>query len=1096
MHSDNSPPSDTPPPLDPELEARVVAWSAGELTAPEVAELESLAAQNPAVRAFKAEMDTVQSLLTEAERTETTPLRLAPERRTALLETLSATASATPPAADATQAPAPGQNLAVLPSPRRRSASWLGPTLYFALPAATAACLLGILFFNPHFGMVRKPARPDPSSTAFGASASQFKLGPAFPTAGMPQSKAEKDVGTIDTSRLTAASSEYARQRNQPAPATASDEKIVLNSFNITRADPAAPSAQDLPPSVAAQSPSGVGLSLPAPDFARFRGAQAAPTVDLAAAEAAKSEAFSATASDILSRPIEVTVTASRYAGSSAPASRPSEQGGGGGGRAGSRPAPAPDALAAVNSFNIMETATLSGTGSLVASKDTGDPALRAELQKRIVERVAEARAASIAQRAKADAVSTEGAAPKDQPVMLEPFEVREERSGAYTASSALSSSRLASATTFGSDLPLPPADPARILRDSLAQADTKLARGTLGVASTGSVADAKPATDGQPVALNGFAPLSFHEAGTANLPAQDKTVSGSFGSGSNVITTGGTLASGGNPNGLELDGKEQIQSGHFYGNTGTAPAGAIGAVAGVADEKQKSATTGSEIVKLEAFTVSSEPSGSAKAAKARAVTPAAKVPVAPTKPSAAKPAEADAPRPARTPVTPPPVDETATATTPVSTFSLHVSDVSFRLAAAALARGEKPDPARIRAEEFYNAFDYGDPSPSVGEKIGARIEQAGHPFLPQRNLVRVALRVASAGRGATPLHLTVLLDTSGSMEREDRAASVHRAFEVLVSLLGPADRITLVGFARTPRLLAENTRGDQARTLLDLIKRTPSEGGTNLEEALRLGGELAQRHFATGAQNRVVLLTDGAANLGDAEPEKLATRVETFRQQGLAFDACGVGLDGLDDEILENLARRGDGRYYALNTPADADAGFAQKLAGAFRPAAENVKVQVRFNPARVGHYRLIGFEQHRLREQDFRNDTVDAAELAADENAVALYQVELLPGGDGELGELSVRFRDPATKQMVERSWTLPHDPAAPAFARATPTLQLAGASALLAEKFRGGTGQTIDLRDLAPIAATLRGRYPQDARVQEFVTMIAQARRLFGN
>lgn len=438
---------------------------------------------------------------------------------------------------------------------------------------------------------------------------------------------------------------------------------------------------------------------------------------------------------------------------------------------------------------------------------------------------------------------------------------------------------------------------------------------------------------------------------------------------------------------------------------------------------------------------------------------------------------------------------ESNAAKEPVSTFSLHVSDVSFRLAQMALARGMAPDAGRIRPEEFYNAFDYGDPAPAMSEKVSCRIEQAADPVKQQRNLVRIAMRVPATGHGAgQPLRLTVLLDTSGSMEREDRAAAVHRAMEVLVSLLGPDDRVTLVGFAREPRLLAEQLPGNKAAQLLDIIARTPAQGGTNLEEALRLGGQLARRQFAANAQNRIVLLTDGAANLGNADPAQLAASIDALRQQGVSFDACGVGIDGINDEVLEALTRKGAGRYYVLDTPESADAGFARQLAGAFRPAAENVKVQVRFNPARVGSYRLIGFEQHRLREEDFRNDQVEAAALASGEAAVALYEVEALPQGEGELGEVYVRFRDTATGSMVERSWTMPYDPYAPSFDRATPTMQLAGIAALMAEKLRGGAaGDAIGLAQLAPVVNALRGHYAHEARVQELVAMFEQMRRL---
>ncbi len=458
--------------------------------------------------------------------------------------------------------------------------------------------------------------------------------------------------------------------------------------------------------------------------------------------------------------------------------------------------------------------------------------------------------------------------------------------------------------------------------------------------------------------------------------------------------------------------------------------------------------------------------------------------------------ADKPVPRPAAAPP-PAPIEEVNAAQEAVSTFSLHVSDVSFKLALAALASGTWPDRATIRPEEFYNAFDYGDPATAASEKISCRIEQAAHPFAQQRNLVRIAMRVPATGRGAgQPLHLTVLLDTSGSMERPDRHATVRSALATLVGLLGPADRLTLVGFARQPRLLVEALDGNHANQALDLLDRTPAEGGTNLEEALRLGGELARRHFLATAQNRIVLLTDGAANLGNADPDRLSAAVEALRAQRIAFDACGVGLDGLDDTILEALTRKGDGRYYVLNSPESADAGFARQLAGALRPAAENVKVQVRFNPARVGRYRLVGFEKHRLREEDFRNDAVDAAELAAEEAAVAVYEIEAKPQGEGEVGEVFVRFRDAATKEMVERSWTLPYDPRAAAFDRATPSLQLAGTAAMLAEKIRGGpAGDRVELDALAPVVNAIRGRHPDDRRIQELVTMFEQLRRLQG-
>lgn len=395
-------------------------------------------------------------------------------------------------------------------------------------------------------------------------------------------------------------------------------------------------------------------------------------------------------------------------------------------------------------------------------------------------------------------------------------------------------------------------------------------------------------------------------------------------------------------------------------------------------------------------------------------------------------------------------IPETATAEEPFSTFSLHVSDVSFKLAQAALGEGKWPDPDRVRIEEFVNAFDYGDPSPAASEPIACALEQAVHPFQQGRNLLRISLRTSSAGRGAsTPLRLTLVLDSSGSMERSDRRQTLQAAFDQLSGLLHPSDRVTLISFARQPRLLADQLPGDQSRTLPEIVANTPSEGGTNLEAALQLAAEKAREHFLPAAQNRIVLFTDGAANLGDAEPSRLAQFVATLRRSGIAFDTAGIGSDGLNDAILEALSRKGDGRYYLLNRPEDAGANFASQIAGAFRPAALDTKVQVWFNPTRVRRYRLLGCEDHRLKPEDFHNDQVDAAELAAAETGVALYQFEPLPDGDGDAGYISVRFQERDTRQVIERRWPIPYDPKPQPFDLAPAGIRLAASAAFLAAK-----------------------------------------------
>ena len=435
---------------------------------------------------------------------------------------------------------------------------------------------------------------------------------------------------------------------------------------------------------------------------------------------------------------------------------------------------------------------------------------------------------------------------------------------------------------------------------------------------------------------------------------------------------------------------------------------------------------------------------------------------------------------------------ETPTTEKSDSTFSLNVSDVSFKLAKSSLSQGKWPEAAKVRPEEFVNALNYDDRKPSQSEKVACEIEQGAHPFMQQRNLMRVSMSTAALGRNAsTPLRLTILLDQSGSMERADRAESVKRAFALLTDQLNAGDEITLVGFARTPRLLAERVKGNESKNLLEIVSQPITEGGTNLEGALDSGIQLAKQQFVDGAQNRIILLTDGAANLGDALPANLAKQVEKMRQAGIAFDACGVGADGLNDEVLSSLAKQGDGRYYFLDRPEDADDGFARQIAGALRPAAKNVKVQVIFNPRRVSKFKLYGFEKHLLKKEDFRNDTVDAAEMAAEESGVALYHFEALPEGEGDVGHVSVRFLDTATEQMVERKWNIPFEEDVTSFTDSDPALRLAGTAALFAEKLKGSAvGERVQLKELRKEADSLQGSYQSQARFQELRTMLQQA------
>ncbi|HEX3627335.1 MAG TPA: von Willebrand factor type A domain-containing protein [Verrucomicrobiae bacterium] len=412
-------------------------------------------------------------------------------------------------------------------------------------------------------------------------------------------------------------------------------------------------------------------------------------------------------------------------------------------------------------------------------------------------------------------------------------------------------------------------------------------------------------------------------------------------------------------------------------------------------------------------------------------------------------PAQADKPLPKPPANAPIPQPEIQTRDNAFSTFSLNVSDVSFKLAMAALEKGQMPDPASIRSEEFINAFDYHDPEPLQGEPLAFACERARDPFAQERDLLRFSIKAAATGRqDGRALNLVLLLDTSGSMERADRVAIIREALRVLSSQLQPRDVVSVVTFARTARLWADGVPGDQAGATLDQVGSITPEGGTNLQEAMRLAYEVALHHFIAGGMNRVVLLTDGAANLGNVDPQTLTQKVDAERRQGIALDCFGIGWDDYNDDLLEQLSSNGDGRYAFINSPGAATTEFAAKLAGALQVAAEDVKVQVEFNPNRVTAWRQIGYAKHQLTKEQFRDNTVAAGAIASREAGNALYVIQTNPDGEGPIATVHVRYRVPGTQDVHEHSWSVDYTGAAPELAQSSPPMRLAASAAEISE------------------------------------------------
>jgi secreted protein with Ig-like and vWFA domain len=331
-------------------------------------------------------------------------------------------------------------------------------------------------------------------------------------------------------------------------------------------------------------------------------------------------------------------------------------------------------------------------------------------------------------------------------------------------------------------------------------------------------------------------------------------------------------------------------------------------------------------------------------------------------------------------------------------------------------------------------------------------------------------------------------------MERADRVAIIREALRVLAAQLQPQDTVSVVTFARTARLWADGVSGDKAGATLDQVGGITPDGGTNLEEAMRLAYETARRHYLANGMNRVVLLTDGAANLGNVDPGALKQKVEAQRRQGIALDCFGIGWEDFNDDLLEQLSGNGDGRYAFINSPDEAGAEFAAKLAGALQVAAQDVKVQVEFNPQRVISWRQIGYAKHQLTKEQFRDNSVLAAEIAAQEAGNALYTVETKPDGTGPIATVYVRYRIPGTQDVRERSWTVDGDGTVPALDQSSAAMRLAATAGAFSEWLAASPfAQEVTPDELLKDLSGVPQVFGANQRPQQLEWMIRQAKSL---
>ncbi|MDA7423230.1 vWA domain-containing protein [Thalassococcus lentus] len=443
------------------------------------------------------------------------------------------------------------------------------------------------------------------------------------------------------------------------------------------------------------------------------------------------------------------------------------------------------------------------------------------------------------------------------------------------------------------------------------------------------------------------------------------------------------------------------------------------------------------------------------------------------------------------------------TAEDPVSTFSIDVDTASWSILRNSLTGGMLPPEGSVRIEEMVNYFSYDYPAPDDGQAFASTVGVQQTPWNADTQLVHIALQGALPAE-RPPMNLVFLIDTSGSMNQPNKLPLLKQSFRLMLGQLSAEDSVSIVTYAGSAGRVLDPTPATERETILAALDNLRAGGGTagqaGLQQAYATAAEMAEE----GEVSRVILATDGDFNIGINDPEELEKYIADKREDGTYLSVLGFGRGNLDDATMQSLAQFGNGMAAYIDTLAEAQKVLVDQLTGALVPIADDVKIQVEFNPATVAEYRLIGYETRALRREDFNNDAVDAGEIGAGHQVTALY--EITPVGSparltdplrygetaavsdsDELGFLRLRYKAPGEdeSQLIEAPISADQAPLADA--------QFAAAIAGFGQLLRGSDYVTDwNFADAISLAQSARGEDTYGYR-QEAVTLMRLAESL---
>ena len=326
----------------------------------------------------------------------------------------------------------------------------------------------------------------------------------------------------------------------------------------------------------------------------------------------------------------------------------------------------------------------------------------------------------------------------------------------------------------------------------------------------------------------------------------------------------------------------------------------------------------------------------------------------------------------------------------PLSTFSIDVDNASYSNVRRYLNDYQTPPKGAVRIEEFVNYFNYDYPQPNGVDPFSINTEVSDCPWAPQHKLIHIGLQGRQMdAEQMPPSNLVFLLDVSGSMSQQNKLPLLKKAFQLLVQQLREEDRVSIVVYAGASGLVLPPTSGSNKQAIMDALLRLESGGSTAGAAGIKLAYQTAEKSLIKNGNNRIILATDGDFNVGTSSTSELVKLIEEKRKSGVAISILGFGMGNYKDGRMEQIADNGNGNYAYIDNMNEAKKVFVNELGGTLHTIAKDVKLQIEFNPAHVKEYRLVGYENRKLKNEDFNNDKKDAGDLGAGHTVTALYEI-----------------------------------------------------------------------------------------------------------